>query len=81
MVRLEMTRDAAEALYDAAIERMARCKTYGHLYEAAMTIRLGCGMNKGENAGLEAALQIDKDILREQGKPCQTGERARWKKH
>lgn len=46
MKDLALSRDQAEALYDAAISVMSRKRTYGHLYDAAITLRLETGMSR-----------------------------------
>lgn len=41
----EWSRDHAEALYDAAIFKMIQTEERGHLYGAAVQLRLDCGMH------------------------------------
>lgn len=46
MVKIETSRDAAESLYDAAIHQLRAGARDAHLFGAAVTLRLCCGMSK-----------------------------------
>lgn len=65
MVNLKMGRQDAEALYDAAIDVLRReiYEYQGHinpfLFDSAVAIRLGCGMDREEMA---AHSQVLKDV-------------------
>lgn len=55
MVTLKMTRDQAEALYDAAILSLKAKTTrdFDFLYCAAVWIRVDCGMSSNEDFARE----------------------------
>jgi len=44
-VKIELTRDEAEELYDAAIYKMRRTSMRAHLWSAAVDLRVACGMH------------------------------------
>ena len=59
MIKLCLLRAEAEALYHAAIEKLAREREY-HLYEAAVCVRLECGMSKTDE---DAIARVDEAIM------------------
>ena len=67
-VETTFTRDDAEALYDAAIYKMRRTSTRAHLWEAAVSIRVACGMHAKSDDPVRDAIaavnsQIDEVII------------------
>lgn len=65
-VKLDLMRDQAEALYHAAIYKMRREPIRSHLWEAAINIRVSCGMHHSSaNPVNDAINAVDADIKKE----------------